>query len=88
MPGDLVHFTFYWQAPDPLPHDWPDDMTFILRLGDHESEEPLAGGGYASGLWQAGELVRGEFDIVYDGVSTTPQLRVSDDQLMLAPLLN
>jgi mannosyltransferase len=24
-PGDLAHFTFYWQAPDPLPPDWPSD---------------------------------------------------------------
>jgi hypothetical protein len=85
-PGDLLHLVFYWQAPDPLPADWPADLAFTVRLGDQELSAPLVGGAYPSGRWQAGELVRGEFDLPYDGSGQQAQLRVGDDSLILAPL--
>jgi 4-amino-4-deoxy-L-arabinose transferase-like glycosyltransferase len=86
QPGDLVHFTFFWQAPDPLPPDWPADATFTLKLGTQSLAAPLAGDAYPTSSWRAGELVRGEFDLLYDGGSATPVLRVGDDSIRLASL--
>lgn len=84
--GDLVHFTFYWRAPDPLPAGWPPDATFTLRLGEQVLTAPLAGGSYPSAAWQAGELVRGEFDLPYDGGDRRPRLEIEGETLRLAPL--
>jgi hypothetical protein len=77
--GDLVHFTLYWQAPDPLPADWPDDLHFTLALGGQSLRAPLAGGTYPTVAWQAGELVRGEFDLLYDGSSNTPTIEIDEE---------
>lgn len=85
-PGDPVHFTLYWQAPDPLPVNWPGDLTMTLRLGDQQITAPLAGGAYPTGKWQAGELMRGEFDLTYDGAVNQPQITVGDDTAKLHPL--
>ena len=85
-PGDTAHFTFYWQAPDPLPTDWPGDEAFTLRLGDQQITAPLAGGNYPTGKWQPGELVRGEFDLVYDGTGDNPALEIDGDVVSLAPM--
>ena len=85
-PGDLAHVTLYWQAPDPLPPNWPEDLAFSLHLGGFAVEAPLAGRGYPTGLWQAGELVRAEFDIPFDGSDTVPIVRVTGDAYRLAPL--
>jgi hypothetical protein len=84
--GDLAHFTFYWQAPDPLPPDWPDDLHFTLTVGRQSLRAPLAGGAYPTGQWQAGELVRGEFDLPYDGSSKVPTLQVNGDSYTLGTL--
>ncbi|MBX3002217.1 MAG: glycosyltransferase family 39 protein [Caldilineaceae bacterium] len=67
IPGDLLHVTLYWQSPDPLPADWPVDLSVTLALGDQTISAPLAGGLYPTGSWTAGALVRGEFDIPYTG---------------------
>ncbi len=85
-PGDLVHWTLYWQAPEPLPPDWPRDLTVTLRLGDEIVTAPLAGGSYPTGEWRAGELVRGEFDLRYSGTAASPQLSVDAQTLRLSPL--
>jgi len=86
IPGDLVHFTFYWAAPDPLPANWPADLDFTLQVGDATLRAPLAGGLYPTGEWQAHELVRGEFDILYDGTRAAPRLTVAGETLRLRPL--
>lgn len=86
QPGDAVHFTLYWQAPDPLPADWPADLTMTLRLGEQQITAPLAGGAYPTAEWQAGELVRGEFDLIYGGASSQPQLTIGDNTTNLRPL--
>lgn len=86
QPGDLVHFTFYWQAPEPLPTTWPADQAMTLRLGDQQLTAPLAGGGYPTGLWRAGEVVRGEFDLLYNGSAATPILQLGEQQMRLRPL--
>lgn len=85
-PGDTLHFTLYWQAPDPLPAVRPADATFTLRLGNQQITAPLAGGGYPTGEWGAGEIVRAAFDIPYDGTARRATLRVDGDTLTLAPV--
>jgi hypothetical protein len=84
--GDLVHFTFYWQAPDPLPADWPADLNFTLTLGDQHLSAPLAGGAYPTAKWQSGEVVRGEFDLPFDGSSTMPAVEVGNSKVSLKAL--
>lgn len=85
-PGDQVHVTLYWQAPDPLPDNWPADLHFFLRLGSEELAAPLAGGAYPTGTWAEGELVRAEFDLPFGGTATRPVLQVDNDMLELAPI--
>lgn len=86
QPGDLLHVTLYWQAPAPLPQPWPSDQHFTLRLGEEEVTAPLAGGLYPTAEWQQGTLVRGEFDIRFDGRDTRPVLQVDNEQQRLAPV--
>jgi len=82
-PGDLLHVTLYWLAPDPLPAEWPADQSFTLRLGDQRLTAPLAGGAYPTGEWAPGELVRGDFDVLYGGSDRRPVLAVSEDEMPL-----
>jgi hypothetical protein len=84
QPGDLIHFTFYWQAPEPHPAGWPEDLLFTLRLGNETLQAPLAGGMYPTGDWQTGEIVRGEFDLRYDGMGNRPQLVADGESYQLA----
>jgi hypothetical protein len=85
-----VHFTLYWQAPDPLPAEspaeWPEDLGFTLTLGGQSLSAPLAGGAYPTAAWQPGELLRGEFDVIYDGNSNIPTIEVNEDRIKLRPL--
>jgi hypothetical protein len=84
QPGDFIHFTFYWQAPEPRPAGWPEDLPFTVRLGNETLQAPLAGGMYPTGDWQTGEIVRGEFDLRYEGVGNRPQLVVDGESYQLA----
>jgi hypothetical protein len=86
QPGDPVQITLYWQAPDPLPPDWPADLAFTLQLGGQTIGAPLAGGDYPTRDWQPGELVRAGFTIPYDGGARRPLLAVGDERLTLAPV--
>ena len=85
-PGAMLQVTLYWQAPTPLPHSWPADLTLRLRLGNQVIEAPLAGGAYPSGQWQAGELVRSSFDIPFDGSDPTLWLQVGDSTLRMGDI--
>lgn len=85
-PGQVVNYTFFWQAPDPLPADWPADLEFTLRLGDQVLQAPLAGGAYPTSAWQPGAVVRASFDILYAGGDRRARLTVGDETLRLAPL--
>ena len=60
-PGDLLHLSFFWQADEAPQDDWD----IVLSLAGYEAllEAPLAGEGYPTHLWQAGEIVRGEHDL-------------------------
>ena len=67
LPGELLHVTLYWQTPAPLPAGWPDDLAFTLSLGGEQISAPLAGAGFPTGAWQAGDFARGDVDIPYRG---------------------
>ena len=84
--GDLAHIVLYWQAPDPLPGDWPADLRFTIRLGAETVSAPLAGGALPTGAWRPGELVRAEFDLRYDGAAQHPWLAIDDTQTRLGSL--
>jgi len=63
-PGDLLHFTFYWQARVKPTVAW----RFSLRLLRGENEVASVSGPLVSDLyptlsWRAGEIVRGEHDL-------------------------
>jgi hypothetical protein len=82
----LAHITLLWQAPDPLPTDWPADLHVTVRLGSQTVTAPLAGESYPTGQWQPGELVRGEFDLPFDGSGDSPWLEAAGDELRLQRL--
>jgi 4-amino-4-deoxy-L-arabinose transferase-like glycosyltransferase len=65
-PGDLLHLTFYWQANAAPRADWWFDATLNDRDGKivAQLQAPLAGKGYSTRLWQQGEIVRGEHDLL------------------------
>lgn len=84
--GDMVEFTFFWQAPTPLPADWPPDLTFTLTLGDQSITMPVAGDGYPTGQWQAGEQIRSKAELLYTGQERRPQLRIDGDVQTLQTL--
>lgn len=81
--GDQVEFTFFWQAPDPLPADWPDNLIFTLTLGDQTLTLPIAGEGYPTSQWQAGELVRSKADLLYTGKDPSPRLTIGGEHIRL-----
>jgi mannosyltransferase len=85
-PGDLLHLTLYWQAPDPLPAEWSADQAVTITLGDESLSAPLAGGNFPTGEWMPGALLRGEFDIPWDGRARRATLEVSGETIRLAPL--
>lgn len=84
--GATVHLTFYWQAPIPLPSDWQPDQVFTLTLGNQSLQVPLAGGNYPTAAWLAGEFVRGEFEILFDGRQRTPSLTLGQSTVKLSLL--
>jgi hypothetical protein len=81
--GDILHVTLYWQAPNPLPADWPSDLSMTLSLGDESLTAPLAGGIYPTADWPAGALVRGEFDIPYTGQQPRLSIQSRNQRLRL-----
>ena len=86
-PGDMVHFTFYWQAPKSLHAGWEDDLHFTLSWGEQSLTVPLAGGAYPTGAWQPDQLVRGEFDLLFDGLMEQPAIEISGSPYRL-PTVN
>lgn len=84
--GDWVEFTFFWQAPDPLPASWPTELPFTLTLGEQRITLSIGSDTYPTGQWQAGELISSKAEILYDGSNPVPQIQVGDATLWLRPL--
>ena len=84
--GDVVEFTFFWQAPNPLPAHWPADLTFTLTVGEQSVTLPVAGDGYPTGQWQAGEQIRSKTELLYTAQGRRPQLTIGEDTLKLPTL--
>lgn len=84
--GDMLQVTLYWQAPSPLPADWPDDLELRLLLGDQTVLGPLAGGVFPTSQWRAGDLVRGTFEIQFDGSDSTLWLEVGNTRKRLGQI--
>lgn len=65
-PGDLLHMTLYWQAKVEPRADWWFDLTLNDSSGDTVAavRAPLVSDTYPTTLWQAGEVVRGEHDLL------------------------
>ncbi|MDE0465121.1 MAG: glycosyltransferase family 39 protein [Caldilineaceae bacterium] len=76
--GDSLQVILYWKAPTPLPANWPEDLRMRLLLGGQAIEVPLAGGSYPTSQWRAGELVRGTFEISFDGSDPFLWLEIGD----------
>jgi len=85
-PGDTVELVLYWQAPDPLPDDWPPDLVTEVRVGEQSLRLPLANAGYPTALWSEGELVRAVVDVIYDGGDRRPILSVDGEAVRLDTL--
>ena len=81
--GDMLQVTLYWQAPSPLPEDWPDDLELRLLLGEQVVAGPLAGGSYPTSRWRAGELVRSTFEIQFDGSDPMLWLEIGNSRKRL-----
>jgi hypothetical protein len=85
-PGDTVEFVFYWQAPDPLPADWPPTQTFGLRLGEAELISPLAGASLPTAAWRSDQLIRVTVQLPVNRTPTQAVLSVNDESIMLEEL--
>ncbi len=86
VPGDLVEFTFLWQAPTPLPATWPATVTVRLTLGNTEIDFAPAGDAYPTAAWHAGQLLQYTVLLPFDGTARQPRLQIGDDILQLQKL--
>lgn len=83
--GDQLHVILFWRLTENT-ETWPEDLHFHMILGDGEIRAPLAGGGFPTGEWRAGDLVRAEFDIPYPGGGNRLQIEIQNDRRMLGPV--
>ena len=65
-PGDRLHLTFYWRANVQPRADWWFDLTLSGATGETvaELQAPLVADTYTTPLWEQGEIVRGEHDLL------------------------
>ena len=65
-PGDLLHVTFYWRANVAPRADWWFTLTLSDGAGNTVASliAPLVSETYPTTLWQQGEVVRGEHDLL------------------------
>jgi len=69
FPGDEVHLDCYWQAVSAPAHRW--ELEAMLADGSGrvlaQLEQDLASDVYPTTAWQAGEVVRGQHDLLLGG---------------------
>jgi mannosyltransferase len=65
-PNDLLHLTFYWRANVAPRADWWFDLALSDSTGKTVAalQAPLVSDTYLTTLWQEGEVVRGEHDLL------------------------
>jgi hypothetical protein len=67
-PGDLLHVNLYWRAEKVTMGDWQIEIHIVDAEGRELVglvAEPV--GGYPTGLWQAGDVWRGQFNLMLPG---------------------
>jgi mannosyltransferase len=66
QPGDPLHLTFYWRANAEPRADWWFDLILSDRTGETVAslQAPLVSETYSTRMWQPGEIVRGEHDLM------------------------
>jgi len=71
FPGDEVHLDCYWQAVSAPAHRWKLEATLTDGSGRvlAQLEQDLASDAYPSAAWQAGEVVRGQHDLLLGGTA-------------------
>jgi len=92
-PGDILHLDLYWYISDALTTDWQLGLQLVDKRGQSWAikEERLIAGSYKTTLWQAGEVVRGQHDLLIPpGVPAgryhlVGQVRPSVDNKALSP---
>ncbi|MFB0520298.1 MAG: hypothetical protein ACETWD_02580 [Desulfatiglandales bacterium] len=77
-PGDGIHLTFFWQALTKM----EEDYTVFIHLIDEEGElqgqkdsEPVDGF-YPTTAWEAGEIVRDQYDLVISPEAPPGEYRI------------
>ena len=68
-----------------LPATCPPASRFQLTLGSQVRTEELVPG-YPTQQWQPGDILRGEFDIPFDGTDRVPTLLIGESRLSLVAL--
>ncbi len=65
-PGDPLHITFYWQANSRPRADWWFSLALNNGAGHTVAtiQHPLVGDNYSTMMWEEGEVVRGEHDLM------------------------
>lgn len=87
LPGDPIEFTFVWQAPSPLPQNWPATIPVTLTLGNEQSRFAAAGDDYPTAQWYAGQLLQHTVLLHYDGTTTRPRLQIGEAEIWLQAIL-
>ena len=66
QPGDPLHLTFYWYANTQPRADWWFELVLSDRKGQSvaQLQAPLVSDSYSTRMWQPGEIVRGEHDLM------------------------
>ena len=82
-PGDLLHMTFYWQANMRATGRLVVQPGAQRRSGPHggQLQAPLVSETYGTTLWQNGEVVRGEHDLLIPDRSAARTLPAEPDLL-------
>ncbi len=84
--GDLVEFTFLWQAPTPLPLTWPAAVMVRLTIGNAQVDFAPAGEAYPTAEWHAGQILQYTVLLPFDGTARQPHLQIGDSVLPLQKL--
>ena len=93
-PRDILHLDLYWQAINTPDTDWQLGLQLVDKGGQSwaiEEEQPI-GGSYGTSLWQTGEVVRDQHDLLIPAhvpagrYHVVGQVRSSVDSEVLSPL--